>query len=49
MDYNLTKEHKDIQKAAREFARGEFADVAADLDKNETFPADIVRKARELG
>ena len=49
MDYNLTKEHKDIQKAAREFARGEFADVAADLDKNETFPAEIVKKARELG
>ena len=27
MDFTLSKEHKDIQKAAREFAVGEFARI----------------------
>ena len=48
MDFELTKEHKDIQKAAREFARGEFRDVAREYDLNETFPEKIIKKAREL-
>ena len=48
MDFQLSKEHKDIQKAAREFALGEFRDVAREYDLNETFPAKIVKKAREL-
>ena len=48
MDFDLTKEHKDIQKAAREFALGEFRDVAREYDLNETFPAEIVKKAREI-
>lgn len=49
MDFELTKEQKDIQKAASDFARGEFTDVGRELDLNETFPADIVAKAKELG
>jgi alkylation response protein AidB-like acyl-CoA dehydrogenase len=48
MNFELSKEHKDIQKAAREFALGEFRDVAREYDLNETFPAKIVKKAREL-
>ncbi|UCG08396.1 MAG: acyl-CoA dehydrogenase family protein [Desulfobacterales bacterium] len=48
MDFELSKEHRDIQKAAREFALGEFRDVAREYDLNETFPAEIVKKAREL-
>jgi alkylation response protein AidB-like acyl-CoA dehydrogenase len=48
MDYDLTKEQKIIQQAAREFARGEFSDVARDLDINEGYPEKIVQKAREL-
>ena len=48
MDFELSKEHKYIQKAAREFALGEFRDVAREYDINETFPAEIVKKAREL-
>ena len=32
----------------RVFAKGEFADVARDLDINETYPEKIVQKAREL-
>ena len=49
MDFELTREQKEIQKAAREFAKGEFTAVARDYDLTETFPAEIVKKARELG
>ena len=48
MDFLLTKEQKFIQKAAREFARGEMAPVGREFDLNETYPEDIVKKAREL-
>lgn len=48
MDFTLSTEHLDIQKAAREFARGEFANVAREFDLNETFPAKIIKKARQL-
>ena len=48
MDFDLTKEQKDIQRAAREFALGEFRDVAREFDLNETFPEKIIKKAREL-
>ena len=48
MDYDLTKEQRYIQKAAREFAMGEFPDVARDLDINEQIPTEILKKAREL-
>ena len=48
MDFDLTKEQQYIQKAAREFAMGEFSDVARELDINETIPAEIIKKARGL-
>ena len=48
MDFNLTKEQQIIQQAAREFAKGEFTDVARDLDINEEIPTEIVNKARKL-
>ncbi|RTZ98083.1 MAG: acyl-CoA dehydrogenase [Deltaproteobacteria bacterium] len=48
MDFTLSKEHLYIQKAAREFARGEFTDVAREFDLNETFPEKILDKARKL-
>ena len=49
MDFSLSKEQQDIQKAAREFALGEFPDKAQEFDRNETFDLDIWRKACELG
>jgi len=49
MDFQLTKEQHDIKKAAREFALGEFSDVARECDINQTVPLDIVKKAKELG
>jgi len=48
MDFTLTNEHKDIQKAAREFAVGEFKDVARECDLKEIFPQKILDKARQL-
>lgn len=50
MSYQLSKSQKEIQKAAREFAKGEFdKDLAHELDKNQEFPKKIWRKAAELG
>ena len=49
MDFNLTREQRDIQRAAREFALGEFPERAQEFDRNETFDLDIWRKACELG
>jgi acyl-CoA dehydrogenase len=49
MDFELSREQKEIQKAAREFARGEFPKVALECDVQEKVPLEIVAKARELG
>lgn len=49
MNFEFTSEQKDIKKAARDFAMGEFADVARDYDLDEIFPAEILNKARDLG
>ncbi|MEW6665797.1 MAG: acyl-CoA dehydrogenase family protein [Thermodesulfobacteriota bacterium] len=49
MDFSLTKEQRDIQKAAREFALGEFSEKAQEFDRNETFDPNIRKKACELG
>ena len=49
MDFNLTKEQQIIQKAAREFAKGEFTDVARDLDINETYPDTNRKKSAGTG
>ncbi|MEJ2066992.1 MAG: acyl-CoA/acyl-ACP dehydrogenase [Deltaproteobacteria bacterium] len=45
----LTAEQRDIKKAAREFAEGEFSEVARVLDENETFDDGLWKKAAELG
>lgn len=49
MDFTLTKEQRDIKKAAREFAEGEFREIASQCDVEETFPPELVQKAGELG
>ena len=49
MDFRLTKEQQDIRKAAREFAEGEFPEIAQACDQEEKYPRDLVRKAAELG
>jgi alkylation response protein AidB-like acyl-CoA dehydrogenase len=49
MDFTLTKEQRDTQKAAREFAEGEFPDRAEEFDRDECFDEAIFKKAAELG
>jgi alkylation response protein AidB-like acyl-CoA dehydrogenase len=49
MDFELTKEQRDIVKAAREFALGEFPDRAAEFDRDETFDLGLWKKACDLG
>ena len=50
MDFGLTKEQKDIQMAAREFAQGEFdPDVALELEKEGKYPFEIWKKTSDLG
>jgi acyl-CoA dehydrogenase len=49
MDFTLTREQKDIVKAARKFARGEFPDRALEFDRQETFDLKIWKKACDLG
>lgn len=50
MDFELSKSQKEIQKAAREFAKGEFdKQLAMELEKKHQFPEKIWKKAAELG
>lgn len=49
MDFNLTKEQRDIKKAARDFAEGEFPDIAKECDREEKADRNLMRKACELG
>lgn len=49
MDFELSSEQKDIRQAAREFALGEFKDIAGDCDQHEKFPPELIKKAGELG
>ena len=50
MDFDLNEEQKGIQKAADEFAKGEFdKEVALELDRNHQYPFDILKKACGLG
>lgn len=50
MNFDLNGEQKGIQRAADEFAKGEFdKDVALELDRNHQYPFDILKKACKLG
>src|SRR4030042_5419856 len=50
MNFDLTEEEKEIQKAVEEFARGEFdKDAILDLERNHQFPFAYLKKACELG
>src|ERR671918_1646372 len=49
MDFNLGDEHRLIQRTVRDFAQGEVAPVAEELDREKRFPYEIVAKLGELG
>jgi alkylation response protein AidB-like acyl-CoA dehydrogenase len=50
MEFELTDEQQDIQKAVRDFAKGEFnKDLALELEEKHEFPKKIWKKAGKLG
>jgi len=50
VNFELSTEQEDIQRAASEFAKGEFdPDVALEMDQDGRFPESIWRKACRLG
>jgi len=49
MNFDLTKDQQDIKQASREFAEGEFPEIAQECDQKEEYPKKLVKKAAELG
>ena len=49
MNFDLSSEHELIRKTVREFAEGEVAPVAEELDRTKSFPYEIVAKLAKLG
>src|SRR5687767_13369405 len=49
MLFDLPDDHEMLRRTVREFAEGEVAPVAEELDRTKSFPTDIVRKMGELG
>ena len=50
MEFELNKTQKDIQKAVRDFTKGEFVkELALELEKKHEFPTRIWKKACDLG
>src|SRR3954454_23067695 len=49
MTYELSREHEEFRRVAREFAEGEIAPHAAQWDKDHHFPTDVVQQMGELG
>jgi alkylation response protein AidB-like acyl-CoA dehydrogenase len=48
MDFELSDDHKAIQRLVRDFADGEVRPVAEELDKTKSFPYEIVKQLGEL-
>jgi len=48
MDFDLSPEHELIRRTVREFAEGEVAPVAEELDRTKSFPYDIVAQLGKL-
>ncbi|MDY0223578.1 MAG: acyl-CoA dehydrogenase family protein, partial [Desulfobacterium sp.] len=50
MDFELTRSQKQIQKAAKDFAKGEFdKELLLELENKNLFPREIWKKAGDLG
>src|SRR5262245_13329865 len=49
LSFDLTEEQEQLKDAARRFAHDVIMPVAAKYDEEQTFPADVARKAWELG
>jgi len=48
MDFDLSADHELIRRTVREFAEGEVAPVAEELDRTKAFPYEIVEKLGKL-
>ena len=48
MDFDLSDDHQLIRSTVREFAEGEVAPVAEELDREKRFPYAIVRQLGDL-
>jgi alkylation response protein AidB-like acyl-CoA dehydrogenase len=49
MDFDLSDDHELIRRTVRDFAEGEVAPVAEELDRTKSFPYEIVRQLGDLG
>ena len=49
INFNLSDEHREIQRLARDFARKEIAPKAEHYDKTHEYPWPIIREAQKLG
>ena len=49
MDFEFTEEQKMLKAMVRDFAEKELEPVAAEIDKETKYPAEIIRKMAELG
>ena len=49
MNFNLTKTQELFRQMIREFAEKEVKPLAAEIDEQERFPAETVKKMAELG
>ncbi len=49
MDFDLSPDHDLIRRTVRDFAEGEVAPQAEELDRTKSFPYDIVRQLGDLG
>ncbi|HEV3072601.1 MAG TPA: acyl-CoA dehydrogenase family protein [Solirubrobacteraceae bacterium] len=49
MNFDLSSEHELLRRTVREFAEGEVAPVAEELDRTKSFPYEIVGKLGKLG
>ena len=45
----FNEDHESIREMARDFAAKTLAPLAADIDKNEEFPMDVVRQMADMG
>src|SRR6476646_10599836 len=49
MDFDLSPDHELIRRTVRDFAEGEVAPVAEELDRTKSFPYEIVARLGDLG
>jgi short/branched chain acyl-CoA dehydrogenase len=49
MDFDLSPDHELIRRTVREFAEGEVAPVAEELDRTKSFPYEIVAQLGRMG